>query len=136
MYLVISYDAEKNPGERLPPEVRAEIALLAPASVTPNSITEEKLADDSVSTNKIQEKAVTGTRIADGAVATEQLALGAVDGFRLAAGAVTGSKVGNGVAKAVDPSGAEIAMKLIPISSTAYASASPDPTAIYFIYSG
>lgn len=134
MYLVIGYNPEMEPGQRLPPEVRAEIALLAPATVTPNSIVEDKLANGAVSRDKIKEKAVDGTRMADGAVSTEQLALGAVDTDRLKQGAVTGEKAGIGIAKAFDPAGSPISFRVVPITSTGYQSLpTVDPSTLYLI---
>lgn len=134
--IIAGYDPEAPPGQRLPPEMREEIALLAPASVTPNSITKEKIADEAVGTLKLEPKAVDSTRLADGAVGGPQLALGAVGSNQLAGGAVTGPKAGNGVAKAYDPAGAAIAMTIVPISEAQYAQISPDPNTVYLLYSG
>lgn len=113
-----------------------EIALVAPAAVTPNSITTEKLANESVTTEKYKPKSVTAPVIADAAVGREQIALAAVDGDRLAPNSVTGSKAGNGIAKVLDAAGAEVALTIVRMSTSTYASISPDPNTLYLLYEG
>jgi hypothetical protein len=95
--LFISYDTGQPEGERLAPEVVAEIQYVAPSSVVNGAITEAKLADGSVSTNKIRDGAVTHPKIAVGAVQSDNIAPGAVGADKLAPGAVTPAALGIGV---------------------------------------
>lgn len=129
-----AYDPDMPEGQRLPPEMRAEIARLAPANLTPNSVTQDKIADGAVGRDQLDAKAVDATRLADGAVGQAQLALGAVGSNQLAPGAVTAAKAGAGILKFTDPSGTPIAGTVIVLTSTQYAAlTSPDPNTIYLL---
>ncbi|UVT31468.1 hypothetical protein SEA_SEJANUS_35 [Mycobacterium phage Sejanus] len=100
--LIPYLNRDAPPGEKLAPEMRAEIAEVAPSVVVNNSITTAKLRD----------KAVTGEKMADGAVGSPQIAQGgvktiniddqAVTTDKLNDGSVTAAKAGIGVSKAVD----------------------------------
>lgn len=120
----------------MPPEMRAEIAILAPATVGPNTITQDKLADQSVGTAQLQDQAVGAPELALGAVGAQQLALGAVGTNQLAAGAVTGPKTGAGVMKVNDSNGTPISITAVFLTASQYSALSaPDPNTLYLLTS-
>ena len=131
--LLVAYDPAQPVGERLAPEVRAEIAELAPSTVDNGSITTAKLADDAVTTAKLAPGAVTSVEIATGGVSAVNLATDAVTTVKLADGAVTGDKVGTGVMKAYDSAGNAISLRGVPITAAAYGAITPDPGTVYLI---
>jgi len=131
--LFIAYDPSADPGERLAPEVRTEIAVVAPSAVLNGSITTAKLADDAVTQAKIYPGAVGSTEIATGGVAAVNMATGAVESDALAAGAVVPAACGTGVPTAVDSADnpAETVLKFL--TSAEYGALTPDPNTLYFI---
>lgn len=116
--------------------MREEIALLAPASVGPGTITEEKLALGAVTRDVIKEKTIDGTRIAEQAIGREQLAPAAVGADQLAPESVTGEKAGVGILKIVDASGVEIDMTGQIVTAAQYAQAPQSPNIIYLVTDG
>lgn len=135
--LFISYDPAQPVGQRLAPEVRAEIATVAPSTVNNGSITAAKLAPNAVVTDKIADGAVTSAKIADGTIVTGDLADSSVTNAKIANGSVTPSKVAAGVVTAYDASGNPLRLNLVPITSAKYAAlATPDPNTLYLITDG
>lgn len=131
--LFIAFDPAADEGERLAPEVRTEIAVVAPSAVVNGSITAAKLADDAVTQAKIAPGAVGSVEVATGGVNTVNLASSAVTTDKLASGAVTPAKVGAGVVKAVDASGNSTETTLKFVTAAQYAGLTPDPNTVYFI---
>lgn len=132
--LFIAFDPEADPGERLAPEVRTEIAYVAPSAVLNGSITTAKLADDAVTQAKIYPGAVASTEIATGGVDSVNLASGAVVTDALGAAAVVPSKCGPGVVTAVDSSDNTLDTLIKVLTAAEYAAiSSPDPNTLYFI---
>lgn len=132
--LVFTYDPNANVGERLAPEVRAEIAVVAPSTVLNGSITTAKLAEDAVTTDKITTGAVTTNEIAVGGVTATNIASSAVSTAKIASQAVTPDKVGTGVVTSVDSTGATVATAIRYVTAAQYAAiSSPDPNTLYFI---
>lgn len=131
--LFIAYDPDADPGERLAPEVRTEIAVVAPSAVLNGSITTAKLADDAVTQAKIYPGAVGSTEIATGGVAAVNLATGAVESAALAAGAVVPAACGTGVPTAVDNADNPTETVIKFVTSAEYGSLTPDPNTLYMI---
>lgn len=130
----IAYDDAADPGERFAPEVRAEIAEVAPSVVLNGSITTAKLADDSVTQAKIGQEAVGAAELAPDAVETNKIKSSAVTTGKIAANAVTPPKVGTGVVTAVDSSDATVATVIKYVTAVQYAAiTTPDPNTLYFI---
>ena len=131
---IIAYDPDQDPGERFAPEVRTEIAFVAPSTVVNGSITAAKLADSAVITGKLAPGAVTTEKIATGGVDVLNLAAGAVTEVKLADNAVTPSKCGTGVPTCVDESdnATEVVFKFL--TSAEYgALQAVDPNTVYLI---
>lgn len=127
----------KPVGQRMSPELIAEIQAVAPSAVTNGSITESKLKDKAVTTPKINEGAVTSPKIAGGGVETENLADLGVTTPKVADGAITGDKAGTGVSKASDSDGEPIDNDFRYLTQTEFASiVSPDPNITYMIGPG
>lgn len=131
--LFIAYDPEADAGERLAPEVRTEIAIVAPSAVVNGSITAAKLADDAVTQTKIYPGAVGTVEIATGGVDTVNLAAVSVSADKLATDAVTPEKCATGVPTAVDSTdnAAETILKFL--TAAEYGALTPDPNTVYFI---
>lgn len=130
----IAYDHSKPAGERLAPEVRAELSLVAPSTVNNNSITTAKLVDGAVNTAKLADSSVTTAKLAAGAVETVDVKDSAITTAKLANGAVTPAKVSTGVVTAADTANNPFKLTMVPITSTAYAALpSPDPNTLYLI---
>lgn len=135
--IVFALDMSKPVGQRMSPELIAEIQAVAPSAVTNGSITEAKLKDKAVTTPKINEGAVTSPKIASGGVETENLADLGVVTSKLADAAVTGDKAGTGVTKASDSDGEPIDNELRYLTQTQFAAiGSPDPNITYMIGPG
>lgn len=132
--LLIGYDPTKPQGERLAPEVQAEIALLAPSNIPNGGVTTSKIANDAVTQDKIGDAAVGADQLAANAVTTAALATGAVTAVKIANGAVTSAKVGTGVMRVKDSSGNDIIVTSVPVTAAQYAAiTSPDPNTLYLI---
>lgn len=116
--LVSGYDPSQPVGQRLSPEMRAEIAALAPSVVTNGSVTGPKLADGAVGSAKLGAGSVDTTKIATGGVAAINLKAGAVSTAALADESVTPDKAGIGVPTAQDTSGNPISLTFVPISKS------------------
>lgn len=130
----IAYDPSANSGERLAPEVRAEIAVIAPSTVVNGAVTTAKLADDAVTAPKIAAGAVGTTEIGTGAITAVNLASAAVTADKLAAGAVTPAKLGTGVVSSVDSSSSAVSTTIMFLTASQYAAiSSPNPNTLYFI---
>lgn len=131
---IIAYDPDQDPGERFAPEVRTEIAFVAPSTVVNGSITTAKLADTAVTTGKLAAGAVTTEKIATGGVDVVNLATGAVTDVKLAANAVTPEKCGTGVPTCVDESdnATEVVFKFM--TNAQYAALQAvDPNTVYIL---
>lgn len=129
----IAYDPNANEGERLAPEVRTEIAYIAPSAVVNGSITTAKLADLSVSTGKIVDGAVTGTKITAAAIGTSHLVTAAVTADKLGTDAVTPDKCGTGVPTAVDSSDNPVETVFKFVTAAQYGALTPNSNTVYFI---
>lgn len=130
----VGIDLSQPEGEQLSPEMRAEIARLAPNQVGAGSITEEKLGTAAVSTTKLEDGAVTSAKIAGNSIDAAHIANGAVGTGELAPAAVTPDKAGTGIVLGYDANGDPIALKIVPITNTSYAGITPDPDTIYAVY--
>lgn len=134
--LFIAFDPDADAGERLAPEVRTEIAVVAPSVVVNGSITSAKLASDAVTQAKIYPGAVGTTEVASGGIDAVNLATGAVTTNKLGDNAVTPVKCGTGVPTAVDSSDNPTETILKFLTAAQYAAIStPDPNTVYFISS-
>lgn len=132
--LFIAYNPDADPGERLPPEVVAEIEIVAPSSVE----------DDSLTTAKYKDESVTGAKLKPGAVGTVQLAEHGIEAINLGADCVTRDAIGDGevlpaacgpgVVTAVDSSDNATETILKPLTAAEYALiVTPDTNTLYFI---
>lgn len=132
--LLVGYDPAQPAGSRFAPEVRAEIAEVAPDNIDNGSVTTAKLANDAVTGDKIAPGAVSSTEIAQNGVASVNLASGAVTSSKIADDAVTADKAGLGVPTARDNSTNPIGLTFVPLTAAQYgAISSPDPNTIYLI---
>lgn len=130
----IAFDPEADEGERLAPEVRTEIAFVAPSAVLNGSITTAKLADDAVTQDKVAPGAVGSVEIVTGGVEAANLAAEAVTTGKIAADAVTPAKCGTGVVTAVDSSGNDVETREMYLTAIEYAAINtPDPNTTYYI---
>lgn len=131
--LLVAYDPSKPAGERLAPEVRDEIQVVAPSTVGPGSIGETQLADDGVTGDKIAPGAVDTVAIATGGVETDNLAAGAVSGDKVQDHTIGPEQVGAGVPTIIDFSLNPVTVKFMGLTAAQYAGISPDPNTWYFI---
>lgn len=131
--LLVGYDPSQPVGQRLAPEVIAEIEEVAPSNLDNGSVTTAKLADDAVTQAKIGPGAVGSVEIETGGVASANLATDAVTTVKLADDSVTDEKAGLGVATAHDASGNPITLDAVPITAAQYGSITPDPNVLYLI---
>ena len=130
----VGLDLDAPPGERLSPEMRAEIAEVAPSAVVNNSITTAKLRDGAVTRAKLGTGAVGADELDSAAVATAKLADSAVTAAKIADDAVTPAKCGTGVVTAVDSAGNPTETIIRFLTSAQYAAiGSPDPNTTYMI---
>lgn len=130
----IAFDPAANEGERLAPEVRTEIAFVAPSAVLNGSITTAKLADDSVTNSKIVAGAVTSTEIATNGVTAVNITASSVTTAKIADGAVTPAKTTTGVVTSQDSAGNSASTIIKYVTAAQYAALSvPDPNTLYFI---
>jgi hypothetical protein len=131
---VVCFDPTQDPGERLAPEVRQEIAEVAPSAVVNGSITTAKLAQDAVTTDKLDDGAVTSPKIAQGGVAAINLGPESVTTAKIADNGVTPEKCGTGVVTAADASNNAVETIISFVTAAEYAALmSPDPNTTYFI---
>ncbi|QFG11183.1 hypothetical protein PBI_CLOVERMINNIE_36 [Gordonia phage CloverMinnie] len=131
--LLVGYDPSQPVGQRLAPEVIAEIEEVAPSNLDNGSVTTAKLADDAVNQDKIAPGAVGTVEIETGGVNTANLATDSVTTVKLADDSVTDEKAGLGVATAHDSAGNPITLDAVPITAAAYGSITPDPNVLYLI---
>lgn len=130
----IFFRPDEDEGSRLAPEIIAEIQFVAPSTVTNGSITEAKMADDSISTRTIKDGAVTTDELGDVAVTNPKLAPEAVTTDKIDDDAVTRAKAGVGVATAVDSTDSPINLELKRVTEAQMAAiTSPDPNTLYLI---
>lgn len=115
-------DTAKPPGEKLAPEMRDEIVVVAPSQLAPGDVTTTKIADDAVTAPKIAAGAVGSSEIATGAVASAELAAGAVVTAKIADEAVTGAKAGVGVLAVKDSAGNYIDMPVVFLTEAQFTS--------------
>ncbi|MBV9921908.1 MAG: hypothetical protein JOY78_13790 [Pseudonocardia sp.] len=129
----VAYDPTASAGQRLAPEVVAEIQTVAPSTVDNGSITTAKLADQAVVEAKIAPGAVGSTEIASGGVGAVNMGAAAVTTAAIEDAAVTPGKTGTGVVTAVDNTGSALASRIEYLTSAQYATLSPpDPNTWYF----
>ena len=133
--LFVSLDQTQIPGEQFAPEVRAEIAVVAPSVVDDGDITTGKLADDAVTSEKLHDDAVHPEHIADNAVESAAIDDDAVQTAHIADDAVTRAKAGVGVMTATDKTGTARTLETSgPYTLAEFGGiASPDPNTIYVI---
>jgi hypothetical protein len=133
--LFMALDQTQPPGERLAPEVRAEIAVIAPSVVSIGSVTTAKLHDDAVTYDKLGPAAVHTDNLQDDAVTAAKLADNAVLAASIADGAVGLTEAGGGLLKATDKTGTARSLTMSgPYTAAEYgAIGSPDPNTVYVI---
>lgn len=130
----IALDLSADPGERFAPEVRAEIAEVAPSVVVDGSITTDKLADNAVNRVKIADAAIGPDELDVSAVKTTHITNEAVTNGKLAASAVTPDKCDTGVVTCVDSSDNAVETIVKYVTAVEYSAlATPDPNTLYFI---
>lgn len=130
--LVPYLDTSKPRGERLSPEMREEIAEVAPSTLNDGEVKTAKLADGAVTESKLAAGAVTSAKIATKNVKTVNLDDSAVGTPQLAAGAVTAAKAGIGVMAVFDSAGNPLAAKTVVITVSGYQQLNPpDPNTFY-----
>ena len=134
--LFVAFDPDKNPGNRLAPEVADEIKVIADTTAD-TSIGNDRLVDGSVGTSKLADGSVTTPKLAQGAVTTATIASGAVNTDKLGPAAVTPAKVDAGVMTSHDVSGNNLRMDVVPLEAAEYAAIpKPDPNVLYLITDG
>ena len=132
--LVATLDMTKPAGQRLAPQVRAEIEEVAPSTLNDGQVTTAKLGDSAVTEAKIKAGAVTTTKIGTKAVKAANIDDDAVGTDQLADDAVTADKAGIGLVVGYDAAGNPIKFRLVPMTSAAYAAlASKDPNTFYHL---
>lgn len=134
--LVPYLDTEKPAGQQLSPEMRAEIAEVAPSGLTNGSVTTAKLAEKAVATAKLADGAVTSTKIATNGVEAVNLGPGAVTTTKLDDNSVTAAKAGLGVVTAFDKDGNPIDAPTVFMTQTEYAAITPVPGVTYMLRAG
>lgn len=131
---IVGYDPSQPAGERLAPEVRAEIAEVAPSTLVNGAVTTAKLRDGAVAAAKLADGAVTSPKIGTGEVKTVNLGDGAVTTAKLGADAVTADKAGTGVVTSRNKDGDPITLTVVPIAAADYAAITKDPNTLYAVY--
>lgn len=132
--LLVAIDMSKPVGDRLAPEVQAEVELLAPSNIPNGGVTTAKIATDAVTQDKLSDDSVGAEQIINGAVGAPELATGAVTTVKIANGAVTSAKAGAGVMRSKDASGNDVTITAVAVTAAQYAAiASPDPNTLYLI---
>lgn len=132
MTLFAALDLSQPVGERLPPEVIAEIKVVAPSSVENGAITTDKLRDDGVTSRKLAPGAVDERAIGNGQVKNAALGNGAVSESKIADDAVTPAKCGTGVVTATDATGTAVETAIRYVTSAQFAAlTTKDPNVLY-----
>lgn len=134
--LIIALDLDKPAGEQLPPEMRAEVAAIAPSVVNNQSITTPKIKDAAVTHDKLAADAVHSDNLAENAVDNRSIDDGAVHTDNLIDDAVTRAKAGIGVVTAVDKTGTARTLEVAgPYTAAEYGAivGGPDPNTLYVI---
>ena len=134
---VVGFDASKPAGQKFTqPEVRTEIAGLAPSSPPDGSIGSVKLAPDSVTKEKMAPASVGGAEIEPGGVGTPNIAAKAVTQDKIGDKAVGRLQAGPGVMTFRDTNGNPATVEGVVLSSTQWAQlgANEDPNTVYFIW--
>lgn len=134
--IVFVLDMSKAVGERLAPELIAEIQAVAPSLVTDGSVTTAKLDTKAVTADKIADGAVGSPQIAAKGVKTVNLDDAAVGTAQLADNGVTAAKAGTGVVTAVDATDTAVELTIKYMTATEYAGITPDPNVEYHIKAG
>lgn len=127
---------DNDPGEKVSPELAAEIRFLAPSTVTSGSISTAKLAEKAVTTSKLDDKAVAEEKLGDGAVSTRALGADSVTQDKIHDDAVGPDQVTVGVPTIVDSTNSPInvAFKRVTAAEMATINAgTPDPNVIYLV---
>lgn len=131
---VFTFNPAADPGERLAPELREEISVLAPSTLNDGAVAEQKLQDGSVTHPKLALDAVQSDNIGVGQVLAVNLGSKAVTGDKIDDGAVTPPKAGLGVVTSQDGSGTPVELHLVPITALEFgAIVTPDPAAVYLV---
>ncbi|WP_200845815.1 hypothetical protein [Mycolicibacterium vanbaalenii] len=129
-----SFDPAATAGAKFGPEVRAEIAEVAPSTLNNGAVTTAKLADQAVTNAKLAAGAVQTTNIAAGQVGPTNLADDAVGTSKIADNAVTPAKVDTGVPTTVAVDGTPIAMTFMYLTVSEHSAIeTEDPSTTYFI---
>lgn len=130
----VAYDPDQPAGQRLAPEVREEINLIAPSTVNDGDVTTPKLRDKAVTREKIEVDAVGPDQLAAGSVGNTELATAAVTGSKVADHTLTDTHAAAGLVTAHGPDGQPIVLNLVPLTAVEYAAiANPDPDTAYLI---
>lgn len=133
MAYLIGYNPAAPVGQRLSPEVRTEIAMLAPVTLPNGSVTTPKIGDKAVDEDKIKDDTVKEVHIKTGAISAAKLAALAVTKEALANASVDHTKVDAGVPTVKDKDDQPISLKFVPLTATEYASLTPDPDTVYLV---
>jgi len=134
MLTAVMMETDADPGEKLDPELKAEIEFVSPSSLDTGDVKEHHLDSEVVSEPKLKTGAVSHRALAADAVEADNIKAGAVGTPELADDSVTDAKAGTGVVTAYDSSGNPISIKLVPIANSAYDALSPpDTNTFYFI---
>lgn len=132
--LFVAFDPDQPAGQRLAPEVRAEVETIAPAVPLDGAITTPKLANGAVTHEKLADGAVHGAKVAEKAIQTTHLDDGVVGEQQIADGAVTPAKTAAGVFTVFDGDGNPLDLHGVVVTATEMAQiADPDPNAMYFV---
>ena len=135
---VVFFDPSAAPGSQfLSPAVRAEIGVVAPKTLDPDSVTGDKLADASVTSSKLAPGSVTSAAIGTGQVVAANIGDDQVTASKLSPGSVTGAAVGAGILTATDANGNDIALSTQRITQSAYAALTVvNPNVLYLVVAG
>jgi hypothetical protein len=127
---------DNDPGSRLAPEVIEEIREVAPSTVTAGSITNAKLAEQTIEESKYADKSVSTRVIGDGAVDTLQLAAGAVTADKVDDHTLVPLQMGTGILTIVDSTDTAINLKAMRVTAAQMATinaGTPDPNTLYVV---
>lgn len=131
---VFTFDPSAAAGERLAPQLREEISVLAPSTLNDGAVAEQKLQDGSVTHPKLAADAVQSGNIAAGQVLAVNLGSKAVTGEKLDDACVTPPKVGLGVVTSQDSGGSPVELRLVPITALEFSGiVTPDPAVVYLV---